>query len=103
MWSRAPLQLALESHPPLGSGLFWLVWPPSHQVSAGLLEAWPCSGCGLGVLPAIAQTQLSPRRLCPPGGPPSSEPLGRRSLRAISTTASTGHPAQAQPPHARSA
>ena len=52
----------------LGSGLFLLVWPPSHQVSVGLLEAWPCSGCGLGVLPAIAQAQLSPRCLCPPGG-----------------------------------
>lgn len=44
----------------LGSVLFWLVWPHSHRVPARLLEPWPCSGCGLGVLPAIAQTQLSP-------------------------------------------
>ena len=82
----------------LGSGLFWLTWPPPRKVSAGLLEPWPCSGQALGLLPAGARTQLSPPCLCPPGGPLSSEPLGGWGLRTVSTAARLAHTAWSAAP-----
>lgn len=103
MCSRAPLQLALESHLPLG---VWVILagvatlPPGVSGAPGslaLLWLWPrraachCSG------------SAEPTLLVSTWGPLSSGPLGRRSLRAITTTASTGHPAQVQRPHTLSA
>ena len=93
MWSRAPPQLAL-----LGSAWFWLMWPPSQELSAGLLGPWPCSGCALGALPAAVQAQLSPPRSCPPGGPLSSEPLAGWGLRAVPTAARPAHTAWSAAP-----
>lgn len=91
MWSRAPLQLALESPFPPGLWVVLADVATPQKVSAGLLEPWPCSGRALGLLPAGARTQLSPPCLCPPGGPLSSEPLGGWGLRTVSTAARPAH------------
>lgn len=103
MWSRAPLQLALESRFPLGvcvilAGVATL--PQGARAAPGtlaLLWLWPRRAA------CHCSDSAEPMLLGPPGGPPSSEPLGGRSLRTISSTASAGRPALSAAPHTLSA